>query len=111
MPGNGCDGASNGLLDVLGNPPVILFLEVTDGNDPGTRANGELGLGGRPTYKRGSTVDSEENEGGFVASRGRFPHQRVSVWLLVQLCSAYLGVIANLVSKLRFCRFVEQCRH
>lgn len=65
MPSDGRDGASDGLLEVLGHPPVIFFLEIADGYDAGARTDGELLLGGRPADECGGAVDAEEDEGRF----------------------------------------------
>lgn len=42
VPRQGCNGAANRLLQVLGDPPVILLLEVTDSNHSSTGADGKL---------------------------------------------------------------------
>lgn len=46
VPGEGSDGTANRLLQVLGDPPVVLLLEIADGDHAGSRADGELLLGG-----------------------------------------------------------------
>lgn len=85
MPCNTGDGAANWLLQVLGHPPIVLLLEVADGNDTVTRANGELGLGWRPTDEGSGAIDSEKDEGGFVALWRRLPYQRIPVYTSVSL--------------------------
>ncbi|KFY43017.1 hypothetical protein V494_02132, partial [Pseudogymnoascus sp. VKM F-4513 (FW-928)] len=58
VPGDGGDGAADGLLDVLGYPPVVLLFEVADGDDAGAGADGELGFGGRPAHEGRGAVDA-----------------------------------------------------
>lgn len=36
------DGGPNGLLDVLADPPMVLFLKVTNGDKPGATAHGKF---------------------------------------------------------------------
>lgn len=52
------DGGSDRLLDVLGSPPVLLLIELTDCNGSRSRSYSELGLVGRPSYKCGRAVDA-----------------------------------------------------
>lgn len=80
MPGNGGDGAADGLLDVLGDPPVVLFLEVADSDNTSAGSDGEFGLGRRPADECSSTVNTEKNEGRFVARWRGFPDEGVTVW-------------------------------
>ena len=80
MPSDGRDGASDGLLEVLGHPPVIFFLEIADGYDAGARTDGEFLLGGGPADECGGAVDAEEDEGGFPAGGGGFPYVCVTIW-------------------------------
>lgn len=63
VPGNAGDGGAQRLLQVLGHPPVVLLLEVADGNDAGARADGELALVRAPADASGCAVDAEEHEG------------------------------------------------
>lgn len=58
VPCKSGDGTPNGLLQVLRNPPIVLLLEVADGDDTGSRADGEFLLRGRPPHECGGTVDS-----------------------------------------------------
>lgn len=73
------DGAADGLLQVLRDPPVVLLLEVADGDDAVAGADGELGLGGRPADKGGGPGDAEEDEGRLVSGGRRLPDKGVSV--------------------------------
>ena len=50
------------LLDVLGDPPVVLCLEVADGDESVAGADGELVLLGRPAHARGSAVDAQQHQ-------------------------------------------------
>ena len=79
MPGNTGDGAADRLLQVLGHPPVVLLLEVADSNDPVTGSDGKLVLGGRPAHESGGSADSKKDESWFIAFRGRFPNDSVTV--------------------------------
>lgn len=87
VPGDGGDGGPDRLLQVLGYPPVVFLLEVADGDDAVTGADGELGFRGRPADEGGGARDAEEHEGGLVAGGGGFPDEGVAVcelgWLLV----------------------------
>jgi len=65
MPGDGEDRGPDRLLEVLGNPPVVFGLEVTDGDGAGAGTDGELGFVGRPTDGGGSAVEAEEDESVF----------------------------------------------
>lgn len=60
VPRDTGDGRPNGLLDVLGDPPVVLLLEVAHGDQAGARAHGKLCFRGSPAHTRGSTVDAEK---------------------------------------------------
>ena len=53
------DGTSDGLFQMLRDPPVIFFLKVAYGNDAGTRADCELELRWGPTNKGSGTVNAE----------------------------------------------------
>lgn len=62
VPGDAGDSAAKGLLQVLGHPPVVLFLKVADGSNPGTATDGELCLVRRPSHTCSGSVDAEEDE-------------------------------------------------
>lgn len=79
VPGEGGDGTTDRLLQVLGDPPVVLLLEVADGDYAGSRADGELLLRGRPAHKGGGTVDAEQDEGGLPAGSGLLPNVSIAV--------------------------------
>lgn len=61
VPVNAGNGAANGLLEVFGHPPIVLLLEIAHGDEAVTGANGELGLGGRPSNECGGTADSKQD--------------------------------------------------
>lgn len=79
MPGEGSDCASDWLLEVLGDPPVVLFFEVADRDYAGAGADGEFALGGRPADEGGSAVDAEKDKSWLPACGGGFPDVGVSV--------------------------------
>ncbi|OSS55079.1 hypothetical protein B5807_01812 [Epicoccum nigrum] len=79
VPGDGGDGAADGLLDVLADPPVVLFLEIAHGDEAGAAADGELCLRGRPAHARGRAVDAQQDERGLPPRGRRLPHVRVAV--------------------------------
>jgi hypothetical protein len=74
------DGASDGLLQVLGNPPVVLLLKVTDSNDAVARTDGKFGFGRRPAHKGSGTANSEEDKSRLISRRRRLPDQGVSIY-------------------------------
>ena len=79
MPGDLDDGRTM-LLDVLGNPPVVVLLKVTDGNNLGARSNGELVFVGRPLDVGGGAVDTKDNELGLPgAVLLKVPHVGVTI--------------------------------
>lgn len=45
VPRDAGDGTADGLLQVLGNPPVVFLLKVANGNDTVSGTHGKLGLG------------------------------------------------------------------
>ena len=49
-------------LDVLGDPPVVLGLEVADGDESVAGADGELVLLGRPAHARRRAVDAQQHQ-------------------------------------------------
>ena len=80
VPGDRGDGRPDRLLQMLGYPPVVLLLEVADGDDAVAGADGELGFRGGPTDEGGGAGDAEEHEGGLVAGGRGFPDEGVAVY-------------------------------
>ena len=80
MPCHGRDGAPDGFLEMLGNPPVVFGFEIADCYYAGAGTDGEFGLGGGPADECGGAIDAEEDESGFPACWGRFPYVCVAVW-------------------------------
>jgi len=87
VPGEGSDGASDWLLKVLGDPPVVLFFEVADSDYAGAGADGEFALRGRPADKGGSAVDAEKDKSRLPSCGGGFPDVGVSVLVRVSIKS------------------------
>lgn len=79
MPSESCDGAADGFLEVLADPPVVFGLEVADCYYAGAGAYREFRFGGGPADEGGGAVDAEEDEGGFPACGGGFPDVGVAV--------------------------------
>lgn len=79
MPSDACDGASDGLLEMFRHPPVVLFLEIANGNDTVTGADGELGFGRGPAHKGRSSADSQENQSRLISGWRGFPDDGVTV--------------------------------
>lgn len=79
------DGRAQRALDVLGNPPVVVFLERTHGNRTRTARDSKLVLVRAPAHGRCGPVEAEENE-------RRLPDERaVHVWhLRPDVCVAVL---------------------
>jgi len=79
MPGDRGDGRANGLLEVLGHPPVVFGLEVAHGDGAGATPDGEFGLGGGPADAGGGAVEAEEDEGRLPAGGSGLPDVGVAV--------------------------------
>ena len=62
MPIQGGDGRPNGFLDVLGHPPIVFLLEIANGDQPGSRSNGEFVLLRTPFDASGSPVDPQQDQ-------------------------------------------------
>ena len=80
MPGDRCDGGAQRFLQVLGDPPVVFFFEIANGNDPSAAADCELRLRGTPAYTSRRAVDSQEYERGLpLAGLARLPDVGIPV--------------------------------
>lgn len=64
------DGAAERLLQVLRNPPIVLFLKVADGGDASTTAHRKLGLARAPSDASGCSVNAQQDEGGAPCAGG-----------------------------------------
>lgn len=65
---------------MLGYPPVILFFEVADCDDPSSTSHGKLGFVGRPSHARCSSVDSQQYQSRLPTSLwGGLPDVCISV--------------------------------
>ena len=83
MPVNAGDGGPYGFLEVLGDVPVVLALEVADGDDAGAGAHGEFRLRRGPSHCRGGTIDAQDHKGGHpgaVWAGGWIPDVCVAVY-------------------------------
>lgn len=80
VPGDAGDGGAQGLLEVLGNPPVVFFLEVADGNDPRSGADSEFRLVRTPAHAGSGAVDAQQDERRLPFACGRgFPDVGVAI--------------------------------
>lgn len=85
MPSKRCNRASNRLLEMFRNPPIVLFFKVAHGNNSGARSNGELLFRGRPANEGRSSVDTEQHEGRFPSRGGLFPNVSVPIYSVLPL--------------------------
>ena len=58
VPSESGDGAANGFLEMLADPPVVFGLEVADCYYTGAGADGELRFGGGPADEGSGAVDA-----------------------------------------------------
>lgn len=80
MPRNGQDGRANGLLNMLGNPPIVFGLVVANTDNSVTGTNCELLAVRRPSDKSRSPVDSQQDKSRLPrAVKLGFPDNCVSV--------------------------------
>lgn len=79
VPGQCSDSTANRLLQVLRNPPVVLLLEVTNSDDAGSGTDGKLLLGGRPSDKCCSSVDSKKDQSRLPARGGLLPNIGIAI--------------------------------
>lgn len=85
VPGDSGNGTPDRLLQVLRNPPVILFLEVADSDDAVSRSDSELSLGRRPSNKSGGSGDSKQDQCRLVTCRGWLPNEGISICCSVNI--------------------------
>ena len=64
---------------MLGDPPVVLLLEVADSDQASAGTYGELSLGGRPADEGGGAVDAEQDEGGLPTGWRGLPDIGISI--------------------------------
>ncbi len=81
MPVEGQNRGSDRTLDVLGHPPVVLFVKVADGNQTGARGHCELVFVGRPLDASRSAINAQEHKRGLplVGCRVKVPDIGISV--------------------------------
>jgi len=80
MPVQAGHSGTNGFLDVLAYPPVILLLKVADRNQTSSAAHCELVLLWRPLDTGGSSVDAQDDEGWFPSFAAvQRPHVGIAV--------------------------------
>lgn len=63
VPRDRGDCATDGLLEMLGHPPVVLLLEVADSDGAGAATDCEFGLRGGPAHAGCRAVYAEEDKG------------------------------------------------
>ena len=80
VPCQGSNCASNRLLNMLRDPPVVLFFKITDSNSPGPGAYSEFGFRWRPTDERRSTVDSQKDKCRLVTRWRWLPNKSIPVY-------------------------------
>lgn len=79
VPGD-LDNGGAVLLDVLGNPPVVVLLEVAHGDNLGARGHSKLLFVGRPLDIGGSAVDTKNHKLGLPgAVLLKVPHVGVTI--------------------------------
>jgi len=78
MPVNLQDGGLV-LLDVLGDPPVIVLLKVANGDAFRSTTNGKLVLLRRPLHVSSGTVNTKDYEGGLPSIVLEGPHVSVTI--------------------------------
>ena len=80
MPRERKDGRANRFLDVLCDPPIVVGVKVTDGDEARCRADGEFVLLWTPLDGDGPTIDANEHQYRFPYSALVLsPHVDVSV--------------------------------
>lgn len=79
MPGKRSNGASDWLLQVLRDPPIVLLLKVANGDHASPRSNRKLLLRRRPSHKGSSPVDPQEHQGRLPASGSSLPDVCVAI--------------------------------
>jgi len=67
------------LLDVLGDPPVVGFFEIADGNDLGSSSNSEFVLKRGPFNSGSATIETKNDESGLPFASFEGPHIGISV--------------------------------
>jgi len=78
VPGDVSDGRGV-LLDVLGDPPIVIGLERADGDEVSATSDGELVLVRGPFDVSGGTVDSKNHKNGLPYVVGKSPHVSVTI--------------------------------
>ena len=101
VPSEGSDGAADGFLEVLADPPVVFGFEIADCYYAGAGAYCEFRFGGGPADEGGGAVDAEEDEGGFPACGGGFPDVGIAVCCRVDSLLASFSVYMVLESRRR----------
>lgn len=79
VPSDRRDCAANGLFEMFGDPPVILFLKIADSDDTSTRADSELLFRRRPANERRRAVDAKKNKSWLPTRRCLLPNIGVAI--------------------------------
>ena len=62
MPIQSGNGGSDGFLNVLGHPPIMLLFKVANRNESGSGSNGKLVFFRAPFDTTGRTVDPQQDQ-------------------------------------------------
>ena len=92
MPRQRGDGAANGLLQMLGYPPVVFFLEIANGNDSGSRSDCEFLFRRRPSNEGSCTIDPKKHKCWLPPTGRLFPDVCVAVLDIEELSSLHLAL-------------------
>jgi hypothetical protein len=79
MPVDREDSATNGLLDMLTTPPVIILVEITHRDSSGAASNSEFVFVGRPADVSSGTVDTQQHQSRLPNTIFLSPHVGVAI--------------------------------
>lgn len=79
VPGQRSNRTADRLLQVLRNPPVVLFLEVAYRDHAGTRPHGEFLFRWGPADKCRSAIDPKKHQSRLPSRRGPLPDVGIAI--------------------------------